>query len=1314
MSKHEKIQIGKKIRPYLNEIAERLWSMPSRAAIMVGAGFSKNASKKFPNWHKLGDNFFEKSSAGKIDKDRKENRYLNVLKLAGEVEAGFGRLVLEQLLRSSIPDSNFSPLHTKLLELPWSDVFTTNFDTLLEQACASVSSQKFDIVINKKDLVYSEKPRIVKLHGSLPSGPFVITEEDYRTYPRKYAPFVNTVQQSLLENTLCLVGFSGDDPNFLQWTGWIKDNLGKTDALKIYLVGIFDLSGPQEKLLENRNITLVDLSKCPGVEENHCKALELFFSYLASYGKKSSALDWPRKQGKGSPEHNKDKVIQLKEVIAQWKETRFSYPGWVIAPKEKRENIWASTNNWFDYVSKNDKLPEALDLEFAFEVNWRSERCLCPIWNNNAELFEDVIAKYWPFQKNPPGEASIVCSDEKHKNLDWKEIQNMWLHLSLAMLRFYREEGMFLKWKLSSQKFNDLNKYLSKEQKAFLRYERVLYVLFELDIPKAKSELASWPQDFSIPFWEAKRAGLLAELGQTKEAEAIIERSLQEVRKKLNLKPVSTDYSLVSEEASIMVLLRYIKDAYDSPLNLSEPTEAEIEEIKKRFINSKYEDAKDSERGNIVIKTKNDPNSEWENLYSNHDSTAKSDWNAEVYKYRLSKSNQLSKSFQERWNILKQYKCDPWDEVKLFRYQLEKQPIEKAPVTKEYQFDIGYVRRIERWGYSDIALLNAYAFLRYFEESGFPFKISNSRFETESVKKVIRKLSKYSPYWAMATLVRTGDADAVAEMFNRQSLFQYKAAKVDSLVDKYLEALEKAVPEIARGDERHTSNFGILIAKTIPEILSRLCSKCSFDKKQNLLDFISYVYASEHKHTYEIKNLLTRLLRTLRKEELYKLIPKLLEIPFPEGTNEITKNNFINPFLLLEYLQKEDVHHLDKLSIGKEHVESLFVLASSEAKTQREWGISSLSQLHLLGLLRQQDEIKLGEILWSKRDITNFPANTQYYKFIFLKLPHPNNVDPLSLLKDYLKNQSFPVQSLNVSIPAAMSRGSVPITNGDIPICSEIIGANRFFISSGDTWSEEEISDLFGRLLQWWDADKEHLRREDHPPSHFSIRDEFKARFRRLLDVFVYVVLPNIEQDNKDKYKAEISRLISELHEYGIPSIHVQAASLPILQIDEKALLSEIESLISGSSDTEIAEGLNAFPLLLKNHASLKSVPLQKFLSILAQIIYWKYPRALIHALHNAVIAVKDFPQQLNEEFEGSCIFGLNVLINESALDKESSEEEFSKKIEVRQIAARLAYQLYTLYKQKNKVIPEEILKWKKICSSEKEFAEIRIEWLVN
>lgn len=240
------------------KLSESLWDkLPvGRAAVMVGAGFSMNSdpipgnTKKFPSWAGLA-----KSMARQLGSEEEANSGAfpkSFLRLASEYEAAFGRNDLNRLISAAIPDKEYVPsdLHLKLLELPWTDVFTTNYDTLLERT--PVQKRAYHIVSKPVDLSRDRGPRIVKLHGSFPSQtPFIITEDDFRTYPTIFAPFVNTVRQSLLENAFLLLGFSGEDPNFLAWAGWVRDQIGD-EHCPIFLCGVLLLDTGQKKLLESR------------------------------------------------------------------------------------------------------------------------------------------------------------------------------------------------------------------------------------------------------------------------------------------------------------------------------------------------------------------------------------------------------------------------------------------------------------------------------------------------------------------------------------------------------------------------------------------------------------------------------------------------------------------------------------------------------------------------------------------------------------------------------------------------------------------------------------------------------------------------------------------------------------------------------------------------------------------------------------------------------------------------------------------------------------------------------------------------------
>lgn len=143
---------------HITQIAQAL--VAKHAAVMVGAGFSRNADKKystnreFLDWKKLSDLFYDKlyedgAGPGKM--------YASSLGLAEQVERLMGRPVLEEILHQAVPDEDYIPseLFRKLMELPWRDVFTTNYDTLLERTADQITKRRYNVVVCKEDLAGS-------------------------------------------------------------------------------------------------------------------------------------------------------------------------------------------------------------------------------------------------------------------------------------------------------------------------------------------------------------------------------------------------------------------------------------------------------------------------------------------------------------------------------------------------------------------------------------------------------------------------------------------------------------------------------------------------------------------------------------------------------------------------------------------------------------------------------------------------------------------------------------------------------------------------------------------------------------------------------------------------------------------------------------------------------------------------------------------------------------------------------------------------------------------------------------------------------
>ena len=268
---------------------------------MVGAGFSRNARPIFPTARHLP--LLQDIAAEMFELLYPANSMsvgTAIMNLASEFEITFGRQTLDDLLIRSVSDDKYVPseIHELLLGLPWSDVFTTNYDTLIERTRPRIHNRKYDVIYNSSDIPGSMKPRIVKLHGTFPSHrPFIITDEDYRTFPRLFPPFVNIVQESIMENAFCLLGFSGNDPNFIYWSGWVRDHLGNS-APPIYLCGLLQLAVPQRRLLESRGVIPIDLTPVVAnldthdIQLKHSLAVEWFLRYLKN-GEPVSRNSWP-------------------------------------------------------------------------------------------------------------------------------------------------------------------------------------------------------------------------------------------------------------------------------------------------------------------------------------------------------------------------------------------------------------------------------------------------------------------------------------------------------------------------------------------------------------------------------------------------------------------------------------------------------------------------------------------------------------------------------------------------------------------------------------------------------------------------------------------------------------------------------------------------------------------------------------------------------------------------------------------------------------------------------------------------------------
>lgn len=505
----------------LKKLASALWQQDNSyhgAAVLVGAGFSRcgastgDVKRKLPLWNDFSDSLANELGSSSPDP----------LRLAEEYYAYFGKQALYDLIKQKINDAAWTPgeLYKSLLELPWSEVLTTNWDTLLERASIEVHQPVYSIISKQEDLSSARSPRIVKLHGTVDvTKDLVFTQEDYRKYPEDYAAFVNFARQVFIENELCLLGFSGDDPNFLQWTGWVRDHLA-SHSRRIYLAGALGLNSAKRKYLESINVAPIDLSDLVADQDEpdaiHLKATTLFFQLLQDL-KPQEPWEWEPTQlisssntGRENARSRKDSDYAaklLEEKLPDLERDRSSYPGWLVCPSQQRFQLQTQISDPWPSPKTMSAMREDCRAKLIYEIAWHHSVTYEPIPSWLAQEFLTVCdpAKPCALTKRQQLEIAVVLL----KNTRWMASSEAKSLIQVTHSILGKGDKY---WEESS---NELAYH-----KALVARDEFDYAALEKNVEKVIC---------SSPIWKLRKASLLADLGQFDKGETLVAEAYREL-----------------------------------------------------------------------------------------------------------------------------------------------------------------------------------------------------------------------------------------------------------------------------------------------------------------------------------------------------------------------------------------------------------------------------------------------------------------------------------------------------------------------------------------------------------------------------------------------------------------------------------------------------------------------------------------------------------------------------------------------------------------------------------------------------------------
>lgn len=386
----------------------------------------------------------------------------------------------------------------------------------------------------------------------------------------------------------------------------------------------------------------------------------------------------------------------------------------------------------------------------------------------------------------------------------------------------------------------------------------------------------------------------------------------------------------------------------------------------------------------------------------------------------------------------------------------------------------------------------------------------------------------------------------------------------------------------------------------------------------------------------------------------------------------------------------------------KAHLEPKIIKAifniGKQQKINRTSVLARMGQLYTWGKLTKEQEVAFGELLWSKlNEDTQLPDLEQYYFFVFMKWPHPEEIDPLKRIK-----KSF----ISEKVSSKWKEDIRGRNFTEISYWEQLAVWNRYYV---DEWSAKEkkwFLELFigccSDMVKYWKESK------------YDFQFTFSKWHMKMMIRAIASFGRNGWKGTNPVQSKKLCTLLKEFYDEGIYSWEVEAMFLadekvPAFMNEMLELMYETESDMVFSATMAVEKCLETIMdqqlkentlLELFNLIKARKEPgLEYFLMIIHNIFYRtnsRFPSKIMKGVSQVLRLVEKYTR-------------INF--------QTSTQEEFKENIKVRKQCATLAFLIYrfenTFYEGQH---CPEVEEWKNICTGEKaenEFAEVKNCWLL-
>lgn len=559
----------------------------------------------------------------------------------------------------------------------------------------------------------------------------------------------------------------------------------------------------------------------------------------------------------------------------------------------------------------------------------------------------------------------------------------------------------------------------------------------------------------------------------------------------------------------------------------------------------------------------------------------------------------------------------------------------------------------------------ALEYLRFLEQTGHPFRLQNVT-NTKGLHSTVKLLAPYYPHWCLMQILIAQDNKHIDLMFGRVKLYELSQEEVDDIAKEYLRIFQIVMKNVKPENFFFAKSIYEQSAVVLPDIIARLCYKCSINILDEIFDSILDLCLSNVRTNFKgIRKIFKGLFEAFSLQDQENRIEKILQ--FPVDVDRMS--DYCDPIVFISKPREKYVLDIEIYNRILFQIKQTIKEAENE---KRQAAVNRLVILAQVIILNEEDLRYLCKVLEKEETLEN-----KSILYVLDKQKYEKNKK--EIFEDTLKRMKSDSNTQMFSAGGNNYRDLIGILN-DIDISKinleEALEVLTNLVKTNQSWVERNQPNASERIRQ---------------------------SFLIVMGLIILRESKNIDLSETEKEKVyAYFEALSELYKNSIAIDMIEACFVD----DSKFYFEDFQNKIWLSNEQELGVIKDFYDVLYINDFKLQNNDmLLKCSNMLFRIsIYRVISSEILHNMAALKLCYAIIKNEIVLKTEiQTLLVCLLKLQDETVIKQTDSEQEALYKLRCRIISCKIAKELYV------RGIKSDIVDgWKRISENKNEFIEIR------